>query len=464
MRNGTNFLCWLTTCGMTCLLFSPQLLAQDNSNALRDEPNPVVEGEPSALTPKDDIDALILQLGNDDYTTRVLAEKKLIRLGGQAIEPLKKALVSDRVQIESEIRFRARRLVVLLERENLKVRRLEFLARPDHDLTELGFSGWRQFASICGANRRSRQMFLRMRQSHPEWFQSLESGTPIGNRTNRVNAALTLHATSAAQRVDSISAMMFFQSLNFDRSFNFDRSTESEFDWGWATPAEICGLLNRADTATYIRRVEQQTEIEALIEFWLNQPRTADLLSGKTSSTLARIELTQNFRLLGQTPFLFGLIENRTLPIQTRAKAVSTLGNVFSRANKSSEPNSRAGDEDFHSTGIHTGVTKSSPPTETIAQIKRQTLDRLKPFLSDSTSFGRFPTSGTNPQMLDIQFRDLVLAACVKISGYESDELANDYEYFLDSSLQKKRFAFADDISRVKAIETWLQWNELHGG
>ena len=475
MRDGTGFSCWLlSACWLLAALTFvslPPLSAQENENGLRRGSTSAARDNLLELQSEENINSLILMLGADDYSTRIIAEKKLMKLGGLAIAPLKDILVAGQTHIESEIRFRAERLLVLLERDDFKTRRHEFLALENDDVRELGFSGWRQFSTICGSNRNSRQMFLGMYQSHPQLFQSIGLGSAAVERKIKAGAASAIPVTSAAQRIDSINTTMFLQSIRLDHSDKIG------FDLGWGSPVRVCGELNRADIVAFVQRGDHRPEIEALIEFWLNQKTTAELLGRKTSSVNARLELTRNYRLLGQSPFLFGLIDNKDLPVQTRAKSLAVLSEVFAQVENG--PAARIGsairtadlamrtvnNSGPAKTDVRSGRPSAEPTEDSLDQnsidlLRRHVVNRLKPLLADPTLFGHFPNSDANLQMLEVQFRDIVLAACVKISNHATNDLGWDYEFFLDSSLKKRRFAFANDSMRKKAIETWLLLNK----
>jgi hypothetical protein len=118
----------------------------------------------------------IEQLGSDDFATREAAGEQLLRAGSAALEALTEAAAHP----DREIRFRAQRLLGLIQQHDLEQRLERFLsAKPGQ---EEALPGWRRFKARYGDLPGARAVFVEMQRADAALLAALEEGSAAAAR------------------------------------------------------------------------------------------------------------------------------------------------------------------------------------------------------------------------------------------------------------------------------------------
>ncbi len=107
-------------------------------------------------------------LGSAEFAARERAAGELLELGPALLPLLRKRAEQSP---DPEIRMRARELVEQVARSDLETRVSSFMEGGD-----VGFEGWSVARQIFGDSPTSREMFVRLRESHPAVVTSLAGG------------------------------------------------------------------------------------------------------------------------------------------------------------------------------------------------------------------------------------------------------------------------------------------------
>ncbi len=105
---------------------------------------------------------LILQLGHADFEQREIATKKILDRGIETLEPLRGAINNP----NPEIRFRSRRLVKVIEKQDMNVRMKKFSESKDLSAT-FGLPGSKKFLDLVGYTSETRKLYVAMLQAEP---------------------------------------------------------------------------------------------------------------------------------------------------------------------------------------------------------------------------------------------------------------------------------------------------------
>lgn len=118
--------------------------------------------------PPSEVEALVEQLGDDSFSVRRAACRKLESIGGQALPALRQATQSNDV----ELRRQAERLIVIIEQSTYEQRLTAFLAHRD----DVDLPGWQSFACVCEGDDTSREMFVALLRAEPALWRAAASG------------------------------------------------------------------------------------------------------------------------------------------------------------------------------------------------------------------------------------------------------------------------------------------------
>ena len=121
-----------------------------------------------------EVEALVKQLGADDYQQREEASQRLSQIGAPAMP----ALRAGAAAYDREIRQRSRRLIAGILRSDLRQRIEAFLA-DDDPANGYGLPFWDEFQQEYGANEAARKLFVEMQQHESALLQAAarEPGT-----------------------------------------------------------------------------------------------------------------------------------------------------------------------------------------------------------------------------------------------------------------------------------------------
>jgi hypothetical protein len=140
------------------------LLAASHMAALRaDEPPAKAEEQEAAR-----IEALVAQLGSNDFTQREAASDELTRAGVRAFAALEAAAAHP----DREVRYRSIRVLGQIREIDLK-RRLEAFLGGNDDDAEYPLPGWDRFRKAYGDESASRKLFVEMTRADAELLRSL---------------------------------------------------------------------------------------------------------------------------------------------------------------------------------------------------------------------------------------------------------------------------------------------------
>ncbi len=361
-----------------------------------------------------EIESLVRQLGAADDASRKIAETKLNRIGGAAIEPLRLALSTAESYSDMEIRMRAERLLIEIQREEFKRRLREFLVADTNRQTDFDLPGWPQLASIVGNQRCARRMYVGMYEAQEPLFRALEQGSQEFRESFRSTSKTGLRQrTNAGRKLDTLSCLMFFSSVSITRGVGDPYEVLTPVEIHPQTRRLMATQLNRPEIVSYVNSCRQQTEIKMLIDHWLNEAAEDDY-----SFLNLRVSAIENFQLVQQADFLATVATGDDVPIQTRVRALEVL------------------------------VPLASP--ENVGRLLR----KLEPCLEEASLVGRFPQPD-NREMLVIQFRDLALAACILMVNANPVEFGFQFSQSSDKRLDRSRCGFADHQLREKAMKKW---------
>lgn len=373
------------------------------SRAIRADP----ESGDNTASPAEDIERLIQQLGATDFAERNSAEEQLLRLGRRALPRLLWAVRSPNGYADNEIRMRAQRLIVEIQRIDFNERVSEFLAAPEGDESDFGFPGWQRFADIVGDGKRARQMFLSMYKSHPKLFLAInQSQAKFADqwRTASGNSMRTIGSTGRA--VDSLCCLIFL--MNYD--FGPKPVGESRIQVERKFVTRLASQLLKLETRTYVNGCRHRVEIEKLLEHWLNQTVVDDLVWINQ-----RLSIIEGYGLKTQCAFLLKQIIDRKQPLQIRSYALEILRQIGNPA----------------------------------------IINELIPALRDETPVAR-AAGGENPRMVDVQFRDLVLATSIQLAGLELSQFGFSRTSPTNRRLDIQNSGFPDEVSRANAFKSWF--------
>jgi len=127
-------------------------------------------GAETASSSDDKAKSLVLQLGDNSFTLREEAAKRLLQLGRSAKSALVLGLKSD----DLEVRKRCQELLVTVIEEDFKARLDAFIAdkegKKEHDLP-----GWNRYRKLIGADAQAKELFVEMAKSHGVLLEEAEA-------------------------------------------------------------------------------------------------------------------------------------------------------------------------------------------------------------------------------------------------------------------------------------------------
>ena len=134
-------------------------LCQDAANNGRAEPRDAeTETQPAQL---------IESLGSASFAERTAASRKLRDMGFSAVPALRQA----RRHPDAEVRYRAKQLLAVIERMDLRQQLDRFLKTPSEQ-TASRLPGWREFTKIAGRSSAAFTLFGLMQSAEPELFRN----------------------------------------------------------------------------------------------------------------------------------------------------------------------------------------------------------------------------------------------------------------------------------------------------
>ncbi len=360
-----------------------------------------------------EISALISQLGDDDFQVRELAERRILEIGAATIVELKNA----RLLGDSEIRLRARRLLVRVLRADYQQRIDRFIGSTDPE-DSFGLNGWREFSSIAGHDQSARLLFVSMQQAEQDVFlawnddrQAFETAaravmSDIGKSTGPIILP-TLACAILIKTMENKSFGNAIQSTSIASAVDIDNLVGSQ---------EV--IANRLDENRIVRVIHAgpyEAAFMRLIKGWL------DSLPATTSGNTLKLRMVIRLALSDYGDFAAQTSVDQEIAADLRGEAIAL-------------------------------VARSR-------QLKY--IETIEPLLSDETLVGEFPAGYKQNRIIRVEIRDIALAALVYISGQAFSEFGFEYFQGLDDQfIVLSQAGFETTDSQHSAIAKWRSVQE----
>ena len=267
------------------------------------------------------IEALIKQLGDAQYSVRTQAESKLLSLGGQVIQPLRRAMTHRQTEApDSEIRLRCTRLLILIERKVARKKIQDFLAGGSESLP-----GWQEFSNSTGDNKHSRKLFANVHKLHPQLFDAIQQGKLETEEAVQTIVKSNLRFTSNAnQTIASLTAMMFASTLKFDsESSNVTPKKQSRIQISIWDQQRIQSVLTRRQMVDYLKSSGNKPQLDRLVSDWLDTiPDTQTANANIKLATILAYGLTKKIDVA------VSLATDKKLAIRTRVVAMEVIAQL----------------------------------------------------------------------------------------------------------------------------------------
>ena len=367
------------------------------------------------------IAALISQLGDADYSTRTQAETKLLSMGGKAIEPLRLAITHRETDApDSEIRLRCTRLLILIERKEAERKIQSFLAGSSNSDS---MPGWSKFSSISGDDKNSRKLFASIHQAHPELFDAIAKSKTETENVIQGIAKSGLYRSSANETLATAVAIMFASTLEFDSQ---TKNQPEKVQIGITDHQRLQAVITRQQMLGYLKSSGNKTQFDRLISKWIDTiPDTQTTHANLKLVVIAAYGLTEKIDLA------MSFATNKELAVRTRTQAIEVVSEI--------------------------GKQNQVPMLEKI--FDDQTLVGnfiLRAENEDEEPETEQPNTGNlKAQLMEVQMRDLALAAAIKLSGKETTTFGFHPTSIENDKLKHNRAGFYDEKLRLSAFEAW---------
>jgi hypothetical protein len=126
---------------------------------------------PKSTAATDEIDRLVIELGDDLFSVRENATNQLLQKGIAAKPRLVKATKSS----DAEVRMRAKRVLASVAETDFKTRLKAFTADSDGS-RQTTLPGWSEFKKLLGATPPARELFVEMQTAEPALMEAFEQG------------------------------------------------------------------------------------------------------------------------------------------------------------------------------------------------------------------------------------------------------------------------------------------------
>lgn len=377
------------------------------------------------------IQLLIAQLGDSSCLIRNEAETKLRKIGGPAIPLLRNATIyQGQLQPDSEIRLRARRLLILIERAERKRKIRAFLDGNDSDLD---FGGWTEFSKMAGSNRVSRRLFIDMYKAQPVLMEAvIKDRKSLEEEFQSVSkrSLLSKSYSNATQEVGTLVAMLYVSTLEFSSAQ--DRIPE-RITVGDVDVRRIQSVLTQTQMITFVNNSGIRSQFRQLISNWLGT-----LSKDENGLVVVQLSVIDAYRLNDHLAMVTRFAMNRRLPPPTRITAIDIFGNLAT-SNDIKKIGSLLDDQ--------TVVGHYLPG----AGIKR----------ADPIRDGQPSFEEKRPRLMQVQIRDLVLATSIKLAKREPGEYGFDPKCFSEKKLIQNHAGFYSEEERKIAFDKWAEDNSI---
>lgn len=371
---------------------------------------------PNPAASQDKVEALLEQLGDSDFSAREQAEKALRALGRPALEPLRQLLNhQSELPPDNEIRLRAARLLVLMEREDYARRVSAFVQGDEEEV----LPGWSRFRAITSDTPAARKLYVAVNQAAPELCRWLApSDTKPSEEKLREQAKRELldgKSEKSNEVVGEISAFLFFASQDFETDQGRTQLPTRDDDVRLA--------INRITQPRFRKFIESsgaQSEVELLMSSWMKT-----LAQDDKHLVAASLDLILAFELAQHAKEVLQIAANQTFPTSLRVDAI--VGLVKLKASDA--------------------------------------VDGLSALIVDTTFVGNFlgPASGRSSEsqgdslsLLNVQVGDIALAAAIVLSGQRVEDFGFPSAAVEDGELDPNLTGFRGEAQRKAAVAAWV--------
>ncbi len=385
------------------------------------------------------IKQLIIRLGDSDHLVRTKSQEQLLKIGEPAVGPLQAVLNFEDSSIapDNEIRLRATRLLILIQREVRERKLAEFL---DGTRDGIELHGWIDFRNLLGNEEQARRLFIKLHEARSDLLRApLDGKLKTENELHQsIVSEIRLSTNGNAESVvDKLSAVLFAAS----------RKTHWDTDKLASAPSVIASdtkrihrVLMQPHMIKTINGHSTGAEIKILISHWIDslQVQSGDTKQSKLAKNYATsISVIDAYQIGDKSELVLKYALDTKLSSHTRSLALATLSRI--------------------------GTTETIP--------------KLAPLLSDSTVVGTYVLTGpfqasatSKPgsvnkasarsdirPLLEVQIRDLALAASTILKGSSPDQFGFHPQAMSEGKLVVNQTGFLTDADRGEAI---IRWNK----
>lgn len=225
------------------------------------------------------ISTLIEQLGEPSFDVREQASRALVKVG----PPARPALLEASESPNLEIRYRARSVLRVVEKQRHEARLQSFLKnreRPDNVLP-----GWKRYRETVGDDDASRKFFVGMQRAERDLFTALEKQDPdLDEAFLRRCSEIQFRLTSLNRRfieAERAAAMLFL-------------AGDPEIEMDTATQTRVVSFCNYNEFASTIQSGARSGLAKRILSGWITRDDDADV-----QVLYQRIQLATRYGLSG---------------------------------------------------------------------------------------------------------------------------------------------------------------------
>jgi hypothetical protein len=359
----------------------------------------VAAAELSAGNPQ----ALVRQLGDADFQTRVAAERRLLQLGAESLPAVDQGTQSD----DPEIRLRALRLMEMLQRLSFSESRDQLRTNPWTVSADVA-PAWEVYHALAGDSAEARELYVEMLQQETDLLLAVQRSPdhwPLSFERRCADIqTFTARRRSERQFPPASTAALLFLAVHPENSPS-------------SRAVSVVNML--IDDSQFIHTAEHAPSgpvIKSLLSHWI--------VSDRNSTPQKRLSLAARFNLPAGIEPARELIESRNATGQSRTQLQNAI--LF-----------------LARYGGHNVIGE---------------LDQL---LDDDTSL--WPARSRSASQKDLQIRDVALLGLLTITdqnpadyGFEGTRKDSNYVFAANSS------SFPDQAAREAAFNRWADWRARH--
>lgn len=386
-------------CGLvaTAILLVGDRAARGHQPVATEPAKPAPTARPPV--PPERIEALVRELGSDQFAVREKATRELIALGIVTREALKRAML----EADAEVRTRAREIlgqVCELDFQN----RLEAFSADYDGSHKQTLPGWGQFSAQYGAGRVARQLFVEMQRAEPALLASLDEGSKAA-------------AEALNERVHDI--------LNGDGEGLSNLGTKASLLFVGAAAGVEVDRLGSTNLYPYL--------VQSIYQGYAKSPLWPGLLRKIVGRWITKDD----------TPGTAS--QNLIFAVQLELKEEALL--VATRV----------------VTSVDAAAGSKQMAILIVGRYGNHShLAILEKLLADATACDPAPTENV-PQPIELQIRDVALAVLLHLTDQDLREYGfPSAQPFGQNVFQSSTLTFANPAAREAALKKWAAWRADH--